>query len=86
MQLPRRVKIKEVVQGRYPTDRPISWDHRKSGVELVRSAEGETLKLFSNGGQSTPQSGWELLLMREVMVGGDSALEWTLYGLQPGTI
>jgi len=86
--LPRRVVVKELISGRYsPGARPLSWDERREQVEIVRTTSGEQIKLFSNGGQSTPGAGWELLLTKlrphqgEEAV-GEEAIEWTLYGLK----
>lgn len=68
---PRRVKIKSVIRSRYEArgdgrftsgTKPLSWDQRLAGIDEVLTETGETLKLFSNGGQSTPAPGWELLL------------------------
>ncbi len=68
---PRRVKIKSVLRSRYESrgdgrflsgSKPLSWDERISGVDEVLTENGERLELFSNGGQSTPAPGWELLL------------------------
>ena len=68
---PRRVKIKSVIRSRYESrgdsrftsgTKPLSWDQRIAGVDEVLTDTGEELKLFSNGGQSTPAPGWELLL------------------------
>ena len=94
LRLPRRVLVEEVVSSRYSDGcRPLSWDSRSAGVETVRTVEGEVLKLFSGGGQSTPKPGWELLLVREaqekdfeeqaISPSEDGAVAWTLYGIKP---
>lgn len=93
---PRRIVVQEVVSSRYgPGSRPLSWDERSSGVEEVKSTQGEKIMLLSSGGQSTPAPGWELLLTREVSTSekkgrnqnidkeGSTASEWTLYGIGP---
>ena len=68
---PRRVKVKEVLLSRYQVrgderytsgKKPLSWDERIAGIDEILTEAGERLKLFSNGGQSTPAPGWELLL------------------------
>lgn len=68
---PRRVKIRSVIRSRYEVrgdnrftigTKPLSWDQRIAGVDEVVTETGEQLRLFSNGGQSTPAPGWELLL------------------------
>lgn len=82
--LPRRVRVAEVLSGRYqPGEKPVSWDQRISGVEKIRTADGDTLSLYSGGGQSTPAPGWELLLTKEraQLSEHEPALLWTLYGI-----
>lgn len=83
--LPRRIRIQEILSGRYaPGKRPLSWDARKPGVEKVRTADGEVLSLYSNGGQSTPAPGWQLLLTKphaSATAEEAGALQWTLYGV-----
>jgi len=76
---PHRIEVAEIVSSRYPDHvRPLSWDLRRAGVDLVRTADGKTLKLLSDGGQSPPHSGWVIIL-----TGGDanSGFTWTLYGM-----
>ena len=76
---PQRIEVAEVVSSRYADNvRPSSWDLRKPGVDLIRTSEGRTIKLASDGGQSPPQPGWVILL-----TGGDAnaGLTWTLYGM-----
>lgn len=76
--LPARIRVAETVSSRYPGhERPLSWDQRKAGVDTIRTAEGATLKLLSDGGQSPPKKGWELILTESR---GDT-FTWTLYGL-----
>lgn len=61
---PRRVVVKEVLQARYrPGSKPLSWDKRTPGIEKILTASGETVLLYSGGGQSSPETGWELLLV-----------------------
>ncbi len=82
-QLPRRIRVKETLSGRYEAgSRPVSWDDRRSGVEKIIADNGETITLYSNGGQSTPAPGWELLLTKEANdVGEAHAVHWTVYGM-----
>jgi len=78
----RRVKVGRVLESRYSGGfRPLSWDNRKNGIDLVETVEGEVLRLASSGQQSCPQPGWEI-----VLTGGDGerGFGWTLYGLAPG--
>ncbi len=83
--LPKRIIVTEVLSARYgPGKRPVSWDDRSPGIEVVRDAEGQEYRLYSNGGQSTPATGWELLLTKESELEGENTpvLEWTLYGIK----
>lgn len=82
--LPRRVRVAEILNGRYaPGKKPVSWDERKAGIEKIKTADGETLTLYSGGGQSTPAPGWELLLTKEQNDReGAPVVQWTLYGLR----
>ena len=92
MKLPLRVKVKEIVKSRYqPGARPVSWNDRLDAIEQIKTDKGELLNIFSNGGQSSPAPGWELLLTRQIPSnnlshlpdGSDSAFEWTVYGIGP---
>ena len=60
--------------------RPLSWDDRIDGIDLVCTTGGEVIKLLSSGMQSVPRPGWVLML-----VGGDidEGYRWTLYGIPP---
>jgi len=65
--LPRRVVVRQVLSSRYqPGERPLSWDERYPGVETIETIEGETIQLYSNGGQSSPAPGWEILLTKTI--------------------
>ncbi len=97
MKLPRRVVVDEVLQGRYsPGERPLSWDARREGIEVIRTADNEEMTLLSSGQQSTPAPGWELLLMQSATDGSTQfqalgkatavAYKWTLYGIQASRI
>jgi hypothetical protein len=77
----RRRTVAHVIESRYGIGpRPLSWDARRPGFDVVETVEGETLRLASTGQQSCPQQGWQILL-----TGGDSSngFTWTLYGLAP---
>ena len=85
MTVPAQITVAELVSSRYGAamgsvvkGRPSSWDGRKSGIDVVRSESGETVKLLSDGQQSPPEKGWKI-----VLIDGDSAggFRWTLYGL-----
>ncbi|MCO6432338.1 MAG: hypothetical protein J5J00_15900, partial [Deltaproteobacteria bacterium] len=77
----RQVRVKELISSRYPNGvRPASWDYRTSGIDVVRDESGETLRLQSDGGQSSPKPGWII-----VLTDGDAehGFTWTLYGIHP---
>lgn len=63
------------------------WEERHSGIEKVRTEDGDEVELYSNGGQSSPAPGWELLLLKSRRnpvasgPGDPAAALWTLYGL-----
>lgn len=81
----QRIVVQKIVSGRYPENiRPTRWDDRASGVETVLTTSGEEVLLFSNGGQSTPEEGWEILLMDAVTIpdSNSTARAWTLYGIK----
>jgi hypothetical protein len=59
-------------------NRPMSWDDRRGGVDVVRVAGGEVVRLLSSGMQSVPKPGWVIILTSGSEEGGYS---WTLYGL-----
>ncbi len=88
MKTPCRVTVKSVVSSRYGDNlkqgesRPLSWDQRKEGRDIIISESGENIPLFCDGGQSVPQPGWVLLL-----TDGDTNLgyRWTLFGMPKGT-
>ena len=70
--------------GRLPEGaRPLSWDSRCSGLDVIVTEDGRELKLLSDGGQSPPCPGWMLVLR-----GGDeeSGFAWTLYGMPPSKV
>ncbi len=93
--LPRRIVVNKICSSRYePGTRPLSWDLRSPGVEEIETSEGEKLLLFSNGGQSSPGVGWELLLTGNPTVDDISGVGginhqseelacWTLFGIRP---
>ena len=85
MTVPVQIVVSELVSSRYGAalgsvvkGRPSSWDTRKSGIDVVRTESGETVKLLSDGQQSPPEKGWKIVLTE-----GDSSsgFRWTLYGL-----
>ena len=77
--LPRRITVTNVLSSRYaPGQRPVSWDERTEGEEEVETEESGAIRLNSNGGQSSPAPGWELLLTTLTPKG----YEWTLFGIK----
>ncbi len=76
----RRVVVKEIIASRYaPGKRPARWNERVAGIDEVETTSGEHLSLLSEGDQSSPAPGWELLLNDET--GDTKAVTWTLYGI-----
>jgi hypothetical protein len=85
-----RFCVTELVSSRYDVsngeevkvghERPVLWDDRREGLDLVRAAHGEVVKLYSSYMQSPPKPGWNILL-----TGGDAVhgYTWTLYGITP---
>ena len=83
-----RVRVSELVSSRYDVvgpsgstighERPLLWDDRKEGVDVVRVGPGEVVKLHSSYMQSPPKPGWIILL-----TAGDAlhGYTWTLYGI-----
>jgi hypothetical protein len=87
--LPARVDVAQIVSSRYPAPaasqpkRPLSWDERMEGVDVILTTDGRRLKLLSDGQQSPPLPGWGI-----VINGGDasSGYRWTLYALGKGAV
>lgn len=88
---PCRVQVERLLESRYgvgsvevggAVPRPLSWDERVDGVDIVELADGSTIRLKSNGQQNPPHPGWTLLL-----TSGDasSGYSWTLYGIPKGS-
>ena len=85
-----RIQVQELINSRYGSGlaasqsldedlpRPLSWDVRVEGVDVVQSVDGKTVKLISSAMQTPPQPGWVILL-----TGGsaESGYRWTLYGM-----
>ena len=77
--LPSRIKVVGNVASRYPDhERPSSWDERVAGSDVVLDSESRRIHLLSDGGQSPPKPGWEILV-----TGGSvqSGYSWTLYSI-----
>ena len=77
--VPSRIEVEQLVESRYRSgERPLSWDDRIEGADVIRTTDGKTYRLMSDGGQSPPKKGWVLML-----TGGDAeaGYQWTLYGL-----
>jgi hypothetical protein len=58
--------------------RPDNWDERHSGIDIIRTTDGEVLKLLSDGMQSTPKPGWVIMLLDG---NHEQGFKWTLYGI-----
>ena len=80
MNLPKRTKVKKLISGRYGGGkRPLSWDERISGLDEILTSEDEKIILDSNGDQSCPEPGWDILLTSSGKSPG--TFKWTLYGI-----
>ena len=82
-----KVTVVDVISTRYRSeteskggDRPISWDERVEGIDTIRAAGGEVLRLKSSAMQSPPKPGWVLVVTGGCDVEGYT---WTLYGITP---
>lgn len=83
--IPARIDVSGLLGSRYEAqnhERPLSWDERVEGIDVVVTVEGRTIKLLSDGQQAPPQRGWGLII-----TGGDSqkGYRWTLYSLPKGS-
>ena len=82
--VPSKVTVSSIVSSRYSARghlRPEAWDLRSDGVDIVRTEDGKTLRVWSDGGQSVPQPGWVIHIS-----GGDpiNGYHWTLFGMPKG--
>jgi hypothetical protein len=93
---PRKIEVAKVLESREfsqaperfvttesfyaASTRPSRWDERVEGVDIIETAEGELVTLYSDGMQSVPKPGWTILT-----TGGDkqNGYTWTLYGISP---
>jgi hypothetical protein len=80
---PVKVEVSELVLSRYGDklenfSRPLIWENRISGIDVVKLNDGSEIRLLSDGQQTPPKKGWVLMLL-----GGDAhnGYEWTLYGM-----
>ena len=77
-----KVCVVSLVSSRYGGvgERPLQWDERQAGKDVVSIEGGETITLQSSPMQSTPKPGWIL-----VLTGGShhEGYTWTLYGITP---
>ena len=79
MKVPARVCVSDIISSRYiDNQKPLSWDERRDGLDVVRTMDGQVLRLLSDGGQAPPREGWELMLTED---GGNDSYRWTLYGM-----
>ena len=82
-ELPARVRVVKLLESRYQSgSRPLSWDERKAGVDVVVAEDGKTIRLASDGQQSPPQPGWTILISD----GTPEGYQWTLYGIAAGSV
>ena len=73
-----------VLSGRYPAgERPLDWEKRRAGEEIIATVSGEEIRLYSSAMQSTPAPGWQVLLTADAADSEAAPLRWTLYGIAP---
>jgi hypothetical protein len=79
VELPKSVQVESIISSRYAGhQRPLSWDDRREGIDVVRTGDQRTLRLLSDGGQSPPQPGWTIIISE----GNESSgYRWTLYSM-----
>lgn len=78
-QIPVRLEVQRLVDSRYSDGKkPLSWDERREGLDVIQTVDGSLVKLFSDGGQTPPQSGWVIMLTDG---NADQGYVWTLYGM-----
>ncbi|MCS6893857.1 MAG: hypothetical protein NZO16_04745 [Deltaproteobacteria bacterium] len=71
-----QVTVAETISSRYANNkRPLSWEQRREGFDVVQLTDGRVIKLFSNAQQGVPAKGWILVI--EPL---DDYYKWTLYG------
>lgn len=83
-----KVQVAELISSRYGksvSERPLSWDKRKAGLDVIRSVDNKVIELWSDGGQSPPQPGWVILVNPgtpnpHLPTKGEP---WTLFGIPP---
>lgn len=79
LESPFRVEVESIISSRYTGhEKPLSWDERREGIDVIKTSDQKTLRLLSDGGQSPPQPGWVILI-----TGGDESIgyTWTLYAM-----
>ena len=86
--VPQMIVVAKVICPRYTGEdmsvpcRPISWDSRYKGIDVIETTTGEQLMLASSGGQSTPRVGWGLMLTGlERISDTQHGYSWTLYSI-----
>jgi len=80
VKFPSKIEVEGIVSSRYgeiTSLRPANWEERVRGVDIIRTKEGNEIRLLSEADQSTPQKNWVLMLTGEV----NDAFVWTLYGM-----
>lgn len=71
-----------MLKGRYPNGiKPLSWDERYAGIDIIIDDQGAQIPLYSEGDQSTPQAGWEILINGCKGDPVDGPYTWTLFGV-----
>lgn len=85
--IPSKIKVGQVISSRYNLEdysdedliRPLSWDQRIAGLDVIETIDNQTVHLNSNGAQPVPKAGWDILIYQG---DADKGYQWTLYGMQ----
>ena len=74
------VTVCRIVVSRYENNlRPIQWENRREGTDIVVLENGEEISLFSDGQQSPPKPGWKIVIYGKHEEGG---FLLTLHGIE----
>ncbi|RIL10271.1 MAG: hypothetical protein DCC75_04710 [Proteobacteria bacterium] len=77
--VPCKVQIKQILVSRYADNkRPLSWDQRLAGHDHIVTSNGQTIKLWSEGGQSPPRPGCAIIITSG---SSEEGYKWTLYSM-----
>lgn len=79
----KEVVVEKLISSRYRDNkRPLRWEERKEGIDVILTTENEEIRLYSTAQQSPPRPGWIIILRGKK----EDAFTWTLYGIKPHTV